>query len=335
MSSTASSGLFERQRVTRRDEMVFVERLTVAVVLLIVGIGTELYGGTVGVVVGVVILAATYTHMVELQHQCLHHSAFRTTRWHRIVGIPLGLPMLVSYSHYRVRHLQHHRFLGTPNDSEFFGFDTRQPITWGSLLEGAFDYARLITVVREIGAATVGRWQYTQGQISPRRRKAVITEYRLMGALLLGLVVLCAFGGEPAIVQFWFMPLVVAAPIHFMVELPEHVLCESDTQDVLRNTRSITGSKLTTWFTNGNNLHVEHHAAMTVPINRLRGRHAEVLRTARHVDRSYVGFYWRLATIATTNTVKNLSRSGVTTDHTTPGRTSGGTRQEAPKWLRY
>ncbi|MFB8275447.1 hypothetical protein [Nocardia colli] len=49
---------------------------------------------------------------------------------------------------YRVRHLQHHRYLGTPSDTEFFGFDTRKPLTVGLLLRGMFDYARLAVVIR-------------------------------------------------------------------------------------------------------------------------------------------------------------------------------------------
>ncbi|MFW0787918.1 fatty acid desaturase [Gordonia sp. CPCC 206044] len=322
--------LFTRQKVTRHDQRVFLIRLLGVAVLLTAGITAQIYGGPIGVGLGVLILACTYTHMVELQHQCLHHSAFRTARWHRIVGVPLGLPLLVSYSDYRVRHLQHHRFLGTPNDSEFFGFDTRQPITWKTLLLGAFDYIRLVRVLNAIGASILGRWTYTSGQISPRRRADVIQEYRLMAILLTALIAACALGAWQEVLLLWFVPLLLAAPIHFLVELPEHVLCEADTDDVLRNTRSITGSRLSTWFTNGNNLHVEHHAAMAVPLNRLRARHSEVLKLARHVDHSYPDFYWRILKIATHNTLR-----------TPPARTDTTTtsaEQPTPqefRWLRF
>ncbi|WP_197415235.1 fatty acid desaturase [Mycobacterium sp. M26] len=298
MSETESTTLFDRGRVTRRDEMMFAARLVLVAVLLTFGVTVQIWGGPIGIALGILVLAATYTHMVELQHQCLHHSAFRTPGWHRAVGVPLGLPSLVSYTHYRVRHLQHHRYLGTPNDSEFFGFDTRRPITWGRLLAGAFDYLRILHVLRAIGAASVGRWDYTEGQISARRRTEVNAEYRLMGVLLAALVVVAAFGGWREVLQFWLIPMLVAVPIHFLVELPEHALCDRDSTDVLRNTRSITGSPLTTWFTNGNNLHVEHHAAMTVPMNRLRERHGEVQRTAENVEPTYLGFYWRVAKAA-------------------------------------
>ncbi|MBR7834642.1 fatty acid desaturase [Actinospica durhamensis] len=240
---------------------------------------------------GMVLLAAAYTHAVELQHQCLHHSAFRNPRPHRLVGVPLGTPMLVSYSHYRVRHLQHHRFLGTPQDTEFFGFDTRKPLTLGALAKGLFDVRRIANVGRDIARCATGRWQYDMGQIAPKARRAIVSEYRWFGVFILLLAAACGAGGAPLVLRLWLIPFVLSMPMHFLVELPEHILCDSTSVDVLRNTRTITGSRLTTWFTNGNNLHIEHHAAMNVPLSRLRDRHEDVREFGVHVQRSYAEFF--------------------------------------------
>ncbi|WP_067812113.1 fatty acid desaturase family protein [Actinomadura kijaniata] len=294
-------GLFQRARVSRRDQGVFVAKLALAGALLAAGVAVELLGGPAGAVAGVLLLGAVYTHLVELQHQCLHHSAFTSARPHRLVGVPLGLPLLVAYSHYRVRHLQHHRYLGTPRDSEFFGFDARRPLTWRSLLRGAFDYRRLLTVADAIVRSARGAWRYDLGRIPDRRRREVMAEYRLMGAVVGAAVLVAALGHGALVLRLWLLPLLVAVPMHFLLELPEHVLCDDGTDDVLRNTRSITGSRFSTWFTNGNNLHVEHHAAMTVAINRLRERHPEVRASAKHVERGYPSFYWRVAREATAN----------------------------------
>jgi fatty acid desaturase len=283
--------VFRRALVTASDSRVFVVKLVVAALLAAAGAVLALSSSVLLTAIGVLLLAAVYTHAVELQHQCLHHSAFRTAAPHRWVGVPLGLPMLVSYSHYRVRHLQHHRYLGTSKDSEFFGFDTRRPLRPRMLLRGMFDYWRIVLVLREVGTSVFGHWQYTLGQIGERSRRHIVTEYRLMGVLLAALAGICAAGGGEEVLRLWLLPLAVATPIHFLVELPEHVLCETDSTDVFRNTRSITGSRFSTWFTNGNNLHVEHHAAMNVPLQRLPRRHPEVLRLGRHVERSYLDAY--------------------------------------------
>ncbi|MCF3178965.1 fatty acid desaturase [Streptomyces polychromogenes] len=249
-----------------------------------------------GIVAGIVLLGILYTHMVELQHQCLHHSAFLKVGRHRAVGAVLGLPMFVSYSHYRIRHLQHHRYLGTDQDTEFFGFDTRQPMTLRVLLRGMFDYQRLGTVAAESYRSWRGTWSYEYGQVSERIRRNSMLEYRLMALLFLAAVAASVAGYGTLVLELWVLPLLlVATPMHFLVELPEHINCENDTTDVLRNTRSISGSRFSTWLTNGNNLHVEHHAAMTVPINRLRERHDEVKEFAKFVDHSYWSFYRAVA----------------------------------------
>ncbi|GAA3962214.1 hypothetical protein GCM10022384_13150 [Streptomyces marokkonensis] len=97
------------------------------------------------------------------------------------------------------------------------------------------------------------------------------------------------------------VPLLLSIPMHFLLELPEHVLCDNDSTDVLRNTRTISGSRFSQWFTNGNNFHVEHHAAMVVPINRLSERHALAKEWATHTEESYVTFYRKVLREASRN----------------------------------
>ncbi|MDH6578577.1 fatty acid desaturase [Kitasatospora sp. MAP5-34] len=293
-AASRAERLFRRVRVSRRDEAAFLLKLLAVTVSLAVGGFLALRTSRPMAATGVLLLGATYTHMVELQHQCLHHSAFRRARTHRLVGVPLGLALLVSYSHYRVRHLQHHRFLGTSRDSEFFGFDTRRPITWRGLGRGLFDLGRIAAVSGDIVRSLRGSWTYDPGQISARLRRDIINEYRLMGLLVLAAGGGSALGYGGPVLRIWLLPLLVALPLHFLVELPEHLLCDTESTDVLRNTRSIRGSWFSTWYTNGNNLHIEHHAAMTVPINRLPERHQEVQRLATHVERSYPAFYRRV-----------------------------------------
>jgi fatty acid desaturase len=302
VEQTGPQLLYQRARVSARDQRVFILKLAIVVAITVVGGALALQANWPSMIAGFIVLGAIYTHAVELQHQCLHHSAFTKARPHRPVGVLLGLPLLVSYSHYRVRHLQHHKYLGSPEDSEFFGFDTRQPLTFRALFVGLFDYGRLLVILKEIFRSYRGTWTYDLGQIADRRRREIVSEYRLIGAVIAATAAVSAAGFGEYAVRLWIAPLVVAVPMHFLVELPEHILCDSETSDVLRNTRSITGSWLSTWFTNGNNLHVEHHAAMTVPINRLRERHSEVQELATYVDPTYGTFFRRVLAEARRNT---------------------------------
>lgn len=304
-----SGTLFLRTRACRSDTYLFILKVVLAVALGAAGGVLALRQSSWLAGIGIVLLAAMYTHIVELQHQCLHHSVFPKARLHRVLGIPLGLPMLVCYSHYRVRHLQHHRYLGTALDTEFFRFDMRKPPTPWLLLINMFDFWRLALVVRDVWRSGRGSWQYGQGQIGDRCRRQIMTEYRLIGLLILLATGLSLSAGWPVIVRLWLLPLVVATPMHFLVELPEHILCDNDETDVLRNTRSITGSWFSTWFTNGNNFHVEHHAAMVVPLNRLAARHGEVQSTGKYVEPTYLRAYLCVLRAAFRRTVNHDASS--------------------------
>lgn len=309
-STAASRVLFERGRVSRKDELVFVLKLAAALLISCSGGFLALNTGWLGASIGVLLLAAIYTHMAELQHQCLHHSAFRRSATHRPVGFLLGLPLLSAYSHYRVQHLQHHKYLGTPDDSEFFGFDTRAPLTWGSLLRSTFSPARLVQVGRDMFASCRGTWTYTMGQIGDRSRRHVMQEYRLFALWVLAVAVLAGMGQLQAVLLLWVIPLLLSIPIHFLLELPEHVLCDNDSTDVLRNTRTITGSRFSQWFTNGNNFHVEHHAAMVVPINRLQERHPVAKEWATHTEETYIDFYRKVLREARRNGKRTATATG-------------------------
>ena len=46
-----------------------------------------------------------------------------------------------------------------------------------------------------------------------------------------------------------------------------------------------------TWFTNGNNFHVEHHYMPGLPIDRLHDLHAVIGKDITHYYESYRAFY--------------------------------------------
>ena len=92
------------------DPLRFVLKLLICTACLAIGVLGALQTNIALATLGIVLLGLMYAHMIELQHQCLHDTAFRRgSGWNRAIGVLLGLPMLVSYSHYRAVHLHHHR----------------------------------------------------------------------------------------------------------------------------------------------------------------------------------------------------------------------------------
>ena len=81
------------------------------------------------------------------------------------------------------------------------------------------------------------------------------------------------------------------APVHAQDEMPEHYRCDLTSTDPFRNTRTIESNAFMTWFTNGNNYHVEHHMMPNLPIERLHDLHGAIAPRIRYYHRTYRQFY--------------------------------------------
>lgn len=253
-----------------------------------------------------VVMGAALAHATELVHQCIHRTAIGKGGWDHGLGQLLAFPSGTSFYYYRWFHLWHHKYNGTELDRESFDY-TYQLMGHTSRLKRLFGFARHLLMV--------GHYQSTLHRLYAASRRRLATElidanpqmkvsaareiqrdYQVMAVLLL-LVVLLSFVFQTyIIVSLWLIPLVIAwAPIHALVELPEHWRCDRPEADVFRNTRSIRASSFARWYTNNNCNHVGHHYDMSIPLEKL-PRFEKVLGLAHrfgyHED-SYRSFYAR------------------------------------------
>ncbi len=236
---------------------------------------------------GVLLIGVMMAHGVELQHQSLHLTAFRSKKLNCHIGFLLGIPMLVSFAHYRKKHLFHHRYLGTDKDTEFFSTSSEDCKSTVSLVKKAFSRERPLAVMKSFHAS-----------LFPIRDVSLITksevrDYRLLGSIfLLSLIFSCFMGSFNYWLLAWPVPLVlVAEPLHFFIEMPEHAFSTEGETSIYRNTRSITGGRFSLWFTNGNNLHVEHHLYPKIPIERLPKVHEDIKGEITMLNTTYGEFF--------------------------------------------
>ena len=242
-----------------------------------------------GRVPGQVVLGIMFAHALELQHQSLHGTGLATARGNRWVGRLLGLPMLVSYSHYRVRHLRHHRYLGTDRDTEFFQYDAVEALTPVALLASAFNIRRYGTFARNLISAV--RRRRLEAWTSAEEERTLRAEYVGLALAVAAVVAASVATGTVWAVVLWAVPLIAAEPAHFFIELPEHIGCDTTSRDPLRNTRTIVGSRFSYWLTNGNNFHVEHHYKQHLPISELPVVHQEIVEKIEVLVPTYWAFY--------------------------------------------
>jgi fatty acid desaturase len=275
---------------------VFAAKLAVAAVLLAGGVLLTMQSGTWYRLLGVVLIGLMFAHAAELQHQALHNIGFRNQRANTIAGILLGIPMLISFAAYRSAHLRHHRYLGTPMNREFFDYGDQYGAMAKTRFGTALSWLVRMSMLYHYRLFAANTWHALRGlpfegetaTVSRRIRR----DHLVILGLLVGSVVASVLLRDFSVVWLWLLPLVVvAAPVHAAIELPEHYRCQTLDQNVFANTRTIRSNWLMTWFTNGNNYHVEHHLMPNMPIERLPELHARVRDQIQHFHPTYLSYF--------------------------------------------
>jgi fatty acid desaturase len=268
----------------------FQEKLAVLLVATASLIALSLTLPGIAWLVPSLLLGLAYAHAVELQHQCLHNTAYRRKAINRLVGVPLGLPTCVSFSDYQNSHLKHHRLLGTSEDKEFFNYSYQKLRSPLALIPHLWMVRHYWDVLGYICKSSVGILT-RKNEATPKTAAKIRSEYQLMAVFIGAMAVLTVVFATPIFVEIWLIPLLVAVPVHALIELPEHIGCNTKVPNVLENTRTINTNKLVTWFVDGNNYHVEHHWLPGVPNDKFPLLHNHLKGKIAYNDTSYRSFY--------------------------------------------
>ncbi|MFF7231774.1 fatty acid desaturase [Streptomyces sioyaensis] len=277
------------------DGRIFALKLAVLCSLISVGVALVLSGSVWRMAVGIILCGLMYAHAIELQHEALHGTGLRSRRGNALVGVLLGIPMLISFAAYRAAHMRHHRRLGTPENREFFDYGDQYGFGSGSKVHDVLLWIYRFSMIGHYVNFLVVCVKLAAGRPLPDEKpaamRAIRRDHALMSAILIVTVVTSVVTHSLLAVWLWLVPLAIANPVHALIELPEHYRCQTDTTDVFRNTRSIRSTWLMTWFTNGNNFHVEHHFMPSLPIAQLGELHLALAGRHHYYHRTYRGFF--------------------------------------------
>ncbi len=279
------------------DQLVFVKKLAIcAVIISLSYVLLRLHINYLVSTTCITVLGFMYAHMVELQHECLHESAFKNRNLNRWVGFVLGIFMMSSYSHYKYDHLRHHAYLGTEMNKEFFNYRFKGINSLPGFIYGAFHLGRYKDVVRNIFYSLTNR--DIPNVESKKWQTMIKNEYRFLVAALLLTLCYTLYSGDLFFVYAWYVPaLLISEAVHFLIELPEHYgLNTISNPNVLENTRTIYTNAFFEWFTNYNNLHTAHHYHHRIPLCNIRKLHDERKADFSVIEQSYWNFYKKVIT---------------------------------------
>lgn len=204
--------------------------------------------------------------------------------------------MMSSFSHYKYDHLRHHAFLGTPQNREFFNYRFRNLDNPLGFLRACFHLGRYADVLRNISRSLIGR--LNPNVTKTISAKKIRTEYIGFAVILAVAAALTALTRSPMVLFAWVIPsLLLAEPIHFLIELPEHFGLNTQTDpNVLTNTRSVQARRFAVWFTYGNNMHTAHHFHQGVPMVQVPKLHQVIQDRIECTADSYWTFYSKVIT---------------------------------------
>ena len=246
---------------------------------------------------GVLLLGLMFAHAAELQHEALHNLGFRKAWANTAAGTLLGIPLGISFAAYRAAHLRHHRYLGTPQNREFFDYGDQYgtDVEKSRLASARTWVSRFLmiqhfcAVAKELVLCSFSRRKF-EGETETTSRR-IRGNYRVIFIALVLSLAVSVLLGRALTIWLWLVPLLVAAPTHAFVELPEHYRCETLDEDPFKNTRSIRSNWIMTWFTNGNNFHVEHHLMPNLPMSQLPALHVEIKDRLEYYHPTYRDFF--------------------------------------------
>ena len=233
----------------------------------------------------VIAMGAVFAHGLELQHEALHQNLFPNPVLNRAAGILLGIPMLVSYTHYKSYHFHHHVAVGRDDDEEIVEYSVKSLCHPVSLVLRAWNVRRVPQFLFVFAGMLVGEYPR---RVKSQYRSHLFYEYVFLLLILAAIIGIVAIFGSSAPLILWFAPwLLVAEPVHFLIEIPEHIGCDRKTISILHNTRSYRTNAIWGYFANHNNYHIEHHLWPGIPAHRLRHLHREVMGANGHCNADF------------------------------------------------
>lgn len=270
------------------NNSVFLIKFLIYLLLMFLGAFLVTYGETVAYIIGFILLGAAFTHGVELEHQSVHKLGFSNKYVNYFTGIALGLPMMVSFTSYRINHMFHHKAVGTLEDKEFFNYRGNHK----GFLARMFALLFMQIHFQDVTNRILQLLSFKKMAEKKQDDKLMKFEYFIMLCVILLAVALSFSGKYWLVFSIWLGPLFfIAGPLHSLIELPEHFGCDNNDTDIYRNTRSIKSNWIMTWFTNGNNYHVEHHLYPGANIESLEKIHQFTESKIKFLNKSYTEFF--------------------------------------------
>ena len=223
--------------------------------------------------------------LFNLEHECTHTTAFRTTWINEWSGRISGFLIVQPFQWFRHFHFAHHRFTNDPErDPELIG----KPKPETAIQYMVFALAPLYWKNKVLLLFSNARGEVFDDFVPDKARQQLQTEARVSIAIYAA-VLLFSIGVSPVLIWVWLIPLVVGFPFLRLYHLAEHGLCPS-VSDMFENSRTVFTNRIVRFVTWNMPYHIEHHTLPMVPFFRLPDLHRLVSEHLKRTSDGYAKF---------------------------------------------
>jgi fatty acid desaturase len=235
--------------------------------------------------IAAVVIATRQHALLALMHEAAHyHFLSRRGVGDVVSDLLCAFPLNMTTAGYRHQHMEHHRFVNTPQDPYWASMqtDTSWHFPRTPLKAAAVFLGDAVGVYAPNHLKVVMPWTYfgrLLGGAQPRVTAGEHARYALYVATLL--TVLVTSGAWLHWLLLWVMPTATVMMAFFrMRALGEHPLEKEPKGDETRETRDVKGTPLENFFVAplNANYHLTHHAFPSVPFYHLPVMHQELAR---------------------------------------------------------
>lgn len=225
-------------------------------------------------------------HLFSLQHECEHHTAFRSKWICGVLSWVCGFFILVAPRYFHHEHNAHHRNTNIPGrDPELIDLPKSFTSYIVYISSVGYWYGLSASLIR----TALGRFSTTELSFIPEtERPKVIRESRLFLAGYLLIAIASAIHTTDAALWYWIVPLLLGQPVMRAIRMTEHV-GRPQIKDRGKNTRSTIVSAAMHFLCWNMNYHAEHHFAPAVPFHALPALHERLKGSLFFESGGYIG----------------------------------------------
>lgn len=225
----------------------------------------------------------TIVTMFAPMHECVHRTAFASSKLNEAFGWLAGLLSFYNFTYYRYYHTWHHRYTqDAERDPELMTPKPRSMLGYFYEISGLDFWARRPPMFARLVLGLTRPYAF----VPQNARRKIAVSAGIQVAVYLAGIVSIAMGHLWALYLF-FLPAILAQPLLRAILIAEHTGCSTD-ENGLTNTRTTLASfpvRLLMW---NMPFHTEHHLYPSIPFYQLPRAHVEIKEKLAHLAPSYL-----------------------------------------------